>query len=105
LEVKEGESVVWSGRTKRVLVYTASLLIEPMPAMPFSRGSREFSLALMGWGAILILSSSYVIRGEIKLKSRSLLGNKLLATSLITLLFGVSLIVGSIVHLSTRSNG
>lgn len=76
-----------------------------MPAMPYSRGSREFSLALMGWGAIMILSSFYVVHGELKLKSRSLLGNKLLAASLITLLFGVSLLVGSIVHLNARSNG
>jgi hypothetical protein len=73
-----------------------------MPAMPFSRGSREFSLALMGWGAIMILSSFYVAHGELKLKSRSLLGTKLLVTSLLTLLFGVSLVVGSVVHLSTR---
>ena len=76
-----------------------------MPAMPYSRGSREFSVALMSWGAIMILSSFYVVQGELKLKSRSLLGNKLLAASLITLLFGVSLLAGSIVHLSTRSNG
>lgn len=62
-------------------------------------------MALMGWGAIMILSSVYVIRGEIKLKSRSLLGYKLLAASLITLLFGAILIVGSIVHLSATSSG
>jgi hypothetical protein len=76
-----------------------------MLAMPYGRGSREFSQALMGWGAIMILSSFYVVQGELKLKSRSLLGNKLLAASLITLLFGVSLLVGSIVHLNARSNG
>ena len=76
-----------------------------MPAMPFSRGSREFSLALMVWGAIMILSSFYLARGEFRLKSRSLLGTKLLVTSLLTLLFGVLLVVGSIVHLSSRSNG
>jgi hypothetical protein len=76
-----------------------------MPAMPYSRGSREFALALIGWGAIMIVSSFYVVHGELKLKSRSLLGYKLLAASLITLLFGVAVLVGSIVHLSTRSNG
>ena len=73
--------------------------------MPYSKGSREFSLALMAWAAIMILSSSYVVHGELKLKSRSLLGNKLLAASLITLLFDAAVLVGSIVHLSSRSNG
>jgi len=95
---------VWSGRTKRVFVYTASLLIAPMLAMPYSKGSREFSLALMAWAVIMILSSSYVVKGEIKLKPRSLQGNKLLAASLITLLFGFTVLVGSIVYLSSRTN-
>lgn len=88
-----------SERGKRVLVYTASLLIAPMPIMPFVKGRREYVLAIMVCGAILSLSSFYVVQGEWRLKARSLLGNKLLISSLITLLFGMSLFVGSIVYL------
>ena len=67
--------------------------------MPFEKGTREFALAIMACGAILALSSFYVFRGEAKLKQRDLLGNKLLATSLITLLFGLSMFVGSLIYL------
>lgn len=94
------KSVLISGRAKRVLVYTASLLIAPMPVMPYEKGTREFALAVMACGAILALSSFYVVRGEMKLKARTLLGNKLLAASIITLLFGMLMFVGSIVYLS-----
>jgi hypothetical protein len=87
-----------SGRGKRVLVYTASLLIAPMPIMPFVKGTREYVLAVVACGAILSLSSFYVVKGEMKLKSRSLVGNKLLATAIITLLFGASLLVGSLIY-------
>ena len=76
-----------------------------MPVMPYEKGTREFVMAILACGTILTISSFYVARGEARLKHRSLLGNKLLAASLITLLFGVSLLAGSIVHLSTRSNG
>jgi hypothetical protein len=89
-----------SGRAKRVLVYTVSLLIAPMPVMPYVKGTREFVLAVMACGAILTLSSFYVLQGEMKLKAHSLLGYKLIASSLITLLFGMSLFIGSIVYLS-----
>jgi hypothetical protein len=71
-----------------------------MLVMPFSQGSRDFAWALIGFSAILICSSFYVLRGEMQIKSRSLLGNKLMATSLITLLFAIFLLVGSIVRLS-----
>ena len=91
-----------SGRAKRVLIYTASLLTAPMPIMPYVKGTREYALAIMACGAILSLSSFYVVRGELKLKARGLLGNKLLASSLITLLFGMSMLVGSIVYLSLK---
>ena len=87
------------GRAKRVLVYTASLLIAPVPVMPFAKGTRESALAIAVCGALLSLASFYVVRGEMKLKARSLLGNKLLAASLITLLFGASMLVGSILYL------
>jgi hypothetical protein len=90
---------VISGRAKRVLVYTASLLIAPLPVMPYVKGTREFAFAIMACGAIVTLSSFYVAQGEIKIKPRTLLGNKLLAASLITLLFGVAMMVGSIVKL------
>lgn len=88
------------GRTKRVLVYTASLLIAPMPVMPYVKGTREYALAIVACGALLSLASFYVARGELKLKHRSLVGNKLLAVSLITLLFGMLMLVGSILYLS-----
>ena len=89
-----------SGRAKRVIVYTASLLVAPMPVMPYEKGTREFAFAVMACGAILSLASFYVVQGEIKLKLRPLVGNKLLAASLITLLFGMLMVVGSIVYLS-----
>jgi hypothetical protein len=91
-----------SGRAKRVLIYTVSLLTAPLPIMPYVKGTREYALAIMACGAILSLSSFYVVRGESKLKARGLVGNKLLAASLITLLFGMSMLVGSIVYLSRR---
>ncbi|HEX2091386.1 MAG TPA: hypothetical protein VHG28_03250 [Longimicrobiaceae bacterium] len=87
-----------SGRARRVLVYTASLLLAPLPVMPFAWGTREFSLAAVAWGAILIVSSLYMARGE--MGRRDLLGTKLLAASFGTLVLGVLLAVGSIVHLA-----
>lgn len=68
--------------------------------MPYEKGTREFALAIMVCGAIVTLSSFYVAQGEIKIKPRPLLGNKLLAASLITLLFGVAMLISSIVKLS-----
>ena len=88
-----------SGRAKRVLVYTATLLIAPMPLMPYVKGTREFTLALLVCGAILSAGSFYVARGELKLKARGLLGNKLVASSLITLLFGIGILIGSLIYL------
>jgi hypothetical protein len=88
-----------SGRAKRVLVYTASLLAAPLPVMPFEKGTRQYALAIMACGAILSLSSFYVVQGELRLTPRSLPGNKLLAASLITLLFGVLMLVGSVLYL------
>ena len=67
--------------------------------MPYVRGTREFALAVIGCGTLLILSSLYVVLGEVKLKHRGLVGNKLLAASLITLMFGVAMLAGSIVYL------
>jgi hypothetical protein len=90
---------VLSGRAKRVLVYTASLLLSPLPVMPFEKGTREFALAIMACGTILALSSFYVLRGEMKLRLRTLLGMKLFISSFITLLFGMSILAGSIVYL------
>jgi hypothetical protein len=87
------------GRARRVLVYTASLLASPLPVMPYERGSREFAFAVAACGAALTLSSLYVARGELRLKHRGLLGNKLLAASLITLAFGALMLAGSAVYL------
>lgn len=85
-----------SGRGRRVLVYTASLLAAPLPAMPFARGTREFALGVMACGLVLTLSSLYVFRGEAAVRPRGLLGDKLLVTSLITMLLGLSLFLGSV---------
>ena len=87
-----------SGRGKRVLVYTASLLAAPLPLMPFVPGTRESVLSLIPCGLVLSLSSLYVVMGEWR-GPRDLLGMKLLASSLITLLFGLSLFLGSVVYL------
>ena len=88
-----------SGRGKRVLVYTASLLTAPLPVMPYERGEPEFALAAAVCGAVLALGSFYVFRGEAGLKARGLLGAKLVAASLITLLFGLSIVAASLASL------
>lgn len=88
-----------SGRGRRVLIYTAALLTAPLPVMPYERGTREFALALAACGAILAFSSFSVARGELRVKPRMLVGDKLLAASLITLVFGAALVVGSVVYL------
>jgi hypothetical protein len=90
---------VISGRAIRVLVYTASLLVAPLPVMPYEKGTPEFARALMACGVILSVSSFYAARGELRLRHRGLVGNKLLAASLITLALGVLLLLGSVVYL------
>ena len=89
-----------SGRGKRVIVYTAALLVAPLPAMPFERGTREFALAVLAWGAALGLASFYVARGEARLRARPLVGTKMLIASVITLLLGALMVVGSVVFLA-----
>lgn len=89
-----------SGRSRRVLVYTCALLCAPMPVMPYVRGTRGFAFSLIACGAILAAASYYVIRGESRGRGRDLLGYKLLASSLITFVFGMALFVGAIVYLS-----
>lgn len=88
-----------SGRAKRVLVYTATLLCAPMPLMPFERGTREFAVALLVCGAALVGGSLYVARGEWRARPRPLVGTKLLVSSVITLLVGLSLVAGSVAYL------
>jgi hypothetical protein len=95
----EKEIGLISGRARRVLIYTASLLAAPMPLMPYEKGTREFALAVVACGAVLSLSSFYVVRGELRLKARDLVGNKLLAASLVTLVFGALMVVGAVVYL------
>jgi hypothetical protein len=68
--------------------------------MPFAPGTRGFAWALALCGATLAAASLYVARGEWRLGHRGLLGQKLLATSLITLVFGMALVIGSFVWLS-----
>jgi hypothetical protein len=88
-----------SGRSKRVLVYTVSLLAAPLPVMPWAKGTYEFVVSLVPCGVILALGSFYALRGELRLRARGLLGQKLVAASAITLLFGAALFVGSLVYL------
>jgi hypothetical protein len=71
-----------------------------MPVMPYVRGTREYALGVAVCGFVLSLASFYVARGEWRLGARGLLGNKLLASSLITLAFGMALLAGAVVYLS-----
>jgi hypothetical protein len=88
-----------SGRGKRVLVYTASLLGAPLPVISQPKGTRGYALALAACGLVVALASLYVLRGELKHKARGLTGKKLVASSAITLLFGASLLAGSAAYL------
>lgn len=94
------EALAISDRGRRVLVYTAALLLAPLPVMPFEKGTREFAWAVAACGAALAAASYYAARGEWRLRHRGLPGNKLLAASLITLAFGLALLAGSFVYLS-----
>lgn len=89
-----------SGRGRRVLVYTAALLLAPLPAMPFERGTREFALGVLAWGTALGLASFYAARGEARLRARSLVGTKILIASAGTLLLAAFMVVWSIVSLA-----
>ena len=89
-----------SGRGKRVLVYTAALLLSPLPVMPFERGTREFALSLVACGAALALGSFYALRGELMGGPLGPLGMKIAAASALTLLFGASLVAGSVIYLA-----
>jgi hypothetical protein len=91
---------VLSGRAKRVLVYTASLLAAPLPVMPFERGMPEFAWAVLACGVILSVGSFYAARGEWRVKPRMPVGTKLLTASAITYLFGVGLVAWSLVWLA-----
>lgn len=82
-----------------MLVYTASLLLGPLPAMPFARGTREFVAALAAWGAVVALASLYVARGELRLRARTPAGDRLLAASLVTLPSGALVALGSLLRL------
>ena len=88
-----------ANRTKRVLIYTASLLVAPVFVMPFEPGTRSFVLSLLPCGVVLSMASLYVVLGE-KRKPRSLLGGKLFVTSFITMLFGLALCCGAVVYLT-----
>ena len=88
-----------SNRAKRVLVYTASLLLAPLPVMPFAPGTRGFAWSLVPCSIVLFCGSFYVARGELRVKARDLLGMKLIAASIITFVFGVSIFVGTLIYL------
>jgi hypothetical protein len=88
-----------SGRAKRVLVYALALLTAPLPVMPFEKGTRAFALSLVPCALFIVLASVYVLRGELGLRSRGLLGTKLVAATLITMAFGMALLAGSVVYI------
>jgi hypothetical protein len=88
-----------SNRAKRVLVYTAALLLAPLPVMPFEAGTREFAYSLVPCSIILSLGSLYVARGELRTKARDMLGMKLIGASVVTLLFGVAMFAGTLIYL------
>ena len=67
--------------------------------MPFEVGTREFAWSLVPCSIILSLGSFYVARGELRTKARDLLGMKLISASVITLLFGVFMFVGTLIYL------
>ena len=88
-----------SGRAKRVLVYTLALLTAPLPVMPFEKGTRAFALSLVPSALFIVLVSFYILRGELGLRSRGLLGMKLVAATLITMAFGMALLAGCVVYI------
>ena len=88
-----------TGRAKRVLVYTATLLLTPIPLMPFERGTRGFALMLVACGVALALGSFYVVRGEWPRVNRPLAATKMLAAACLTLFFGVMLALCSVAWL------
>ncbi len=89
-------------RTKRVLVYTASLLVAPLPLMPYDKGTRAFTLALVVCSTILMLSSYYVVHRELPLKHRPLFATKMLVAAFFTLVFAIALLVAALIHLAAR---
>lgn len=70
-----------------------------MLVMPFTVGTRSFATALIACGVLVAAASTYVIQGEAG-KPRDLLGNKLLASAIITLLFATGLVIGSLIYLA-----
>jgi hypothetical protein len=70
--------------------------------MPYAKGERAFTIALTICAAILILSSLYVVRGELPLKHRPLYATKMLIAASITLIFATLLLIGALVYLVTR---
>jgi hypothetical protein len=88
-----------TGRAKRVLLYTLALLTAPLPVMPFEKGTRAFALSLVPCALFIVLASVYVLRGELGLRSRGLLGMKLVVTTLITMAFGMALLAGCVVYI------
>jgi hypothetical protein len=75
-----------------------SLLAVPPLAIPFEKGTPAFALSLVPCGLFIALASLYLLRGELRPGSRGLLGLKLIAVTLITLVFGAALAAGSLVY-------
>jgi hypothetical protein len=94
---------VSSSRSQRVIAYAASLLAAPLPLIPYERAEHAFVFALIATGVILASGSLYVAYGEWRLEHRSLLGNKLLVSGIITLIFALCIIGGSLLYLARNS--
>ena len=86
-----------SGRAKRVLVYTATLLGAPVLVLPFVPGTPAYAAAGAVCGVLLSAGSAYAARGELQTRPRLLVGTKLLICALFTLLLGVSMVAVALV--------
>lgn len=85
---------------KRVLLYTTSLLIAPMPMMPFAIGTREGAWAMLASSAILTPVSFYCARGLLRQRYRMLWETKMLVASIGTGLLGILMAAASVFNLS-----
>ena len=75
-----------------MLVYTLTLLISPMPLMPFSSRSPEYPWALLTTSVLLVAGSAFVVRGEWG-RPRPLYATKMLIAAVMTLALGIGLFV------------
>lgn len=85
-----------TARSRRVLAYTLTILIAPLPLMPFEPGTRPFVLVLLPSMAAIILAGLYVIRGEWPAPGRPLYATKLLIAATMTLVAALAVLAGAV---------